>query len=116
MIKAFSIGSYVHIGKNVVLEEGCFINFCCLIMPNSVVVENTRVPPYSIFSGNPAKRIGDLPPSTIQMMIEATTRYYELYLLTPEKKELKNEEKKNLTEDEKKTNDYVKKLMNFFDK
>lgn len=85
MIKAFSIGSYVHIGKNVVLEEGCIINICSQILPNSVVVENTRIPPYSIFSGNPAKRIGELLPSTIQMMIEATTRYYELYLLMPEK-------------------------------
>lgn len=38
------------------------------------------MPPFSVVSGNPAKRIGEWPPSAVQLMIDATNTLYKNYL------------------------------------
>lgn len=86
MILALKIGDYVHIGKNTIICKGCIINNCSQILPNSVVVENTHVSPFTVFGGNPAQKMTELPSTTIQLMIEATTKYYKSYLPVVEKK------------------------------
>jgi len=80
VIIAVSVGSYVHIEKNSVIGQSCAIKDCCHILKGSVVMPDTIIPPFSIVSGNPARIIGELTPSTLQLMTEATINFYESYI------------------------------------
>ncbi|KAI1718114.1 dynactin subunit 5 [Ditylenchus destructor] len=86
VIVGVHIGSYVHIGKNSIISQSCVIKDCCQILPNSVVMPDMVIPPFSVVGGNPAKKIGELPPSTMQLMIQATTSHYQNYLPKDTKK------------------------------
>eukprot|EP01100_Stratorugosa_tubuloviscum_P012740 TRINITY_DN6148_c0_g1_i7.p1 TRINITY_DN6148_c0_g1~~TRINITY_DN6148_c0_g1_i7.p1 ORF type:complete len:134 (-),score=63.20 TRINITY_DN6148_c0_g1_i7:46-447(-) len=61
IIEAASIGSCVQIGKNCIIGKGCIIKESCRIEDNSVLVAETVVPPFSVFSGFPAQRVSELP-------------------------------------------------------
>lgn len=41
---------------------------------------DTVIPPFSIVGGNPAKVIGEWPPTSQKLMMEYCTNYYENYL------------------------------------
>lgn len=45
------------------------------------------IPPFSIVAGNPAKVVGELTPSTLQLMTEATINFYECYIPSENKVE-----------------------------
>src|SRR3989344_8868590 len=52
------IGEFCFIGTNAVILKGCKIGHHSVIGAGAVVPENTKVPPYSLVVGVPAKRIG----------------------------------------------------------
>jgi dynactin-5 len=56
------------------------IKDCCYVMPDSVVTQDTVIPAFSIVGGNPARIVGELPPTNVELMKEATTTFYDLYL------------------------------------
>ncbi|XP_064406546.1 dynactin subunit 5-like isoform X2 [Halichondria panicea] len=70
IINASSVGSFVQIGKNCVID-------CCRIEDNTILPPETVVPPFSVFSGSPGMMSRDLLESTQDMMVEATRSYYQ---------------------------------------
>lgn len=43
-------------------------------------MQDTVIPPFSVVGGYPAKKVAEWPPSAMQLMIDATTNYYDNYL------------------------------------
>ncbi|KRZ03189.1 Dynactin subunit 5 [Trichinella zimbabwensis] len=70
VIQCTRIGSYVHIGKNCVINEYCIIKDCCVLEDNTVLPTQTIVPPFVRISGNPGKIVGFLPSCTQNLMID----------------------------------------------
>ncbi|KAI8915434.1 dynactin subunit P25 [Powellomyces hirtus] len=81
VVEAAQIGSYVHIGKNCVIGRFAIIKDCCRILDGAVVPPNTVVPSFSVFGGNPARLVDELPES-IQEVYETQTKefYYDKFL------------------------------------
>ena len=63
IIKACSIGNHVSIRTNTVVGNAVFIKDCCVIMKNTVIPDNSVIPPFSIVKGNPGRIIGKLNPN-----------------------------------------------------
>ena len=80
VVNAAQIGSYVHIGKNCVIGKRCVIKDCCQIANNSVLPPDTVVATFTLYGGNPAKPIGDLPESTEYLMTDATMQFYKRFV------------------------------------
>ena len=76
IVNAAVVSSYVYIGKNVIIGRRCVLKDCCYIEDNSVVPPETVVPTFTRFSGSPAKRSGELPENTQDIMIDFTKSYY----------------------------------------
>uniref|UniRef100_A0A915D2F8 Uncharacterized protein n=1 Tax=Ditylenchus dipsaci TaxID=166011 RepID=A0A915D2F8_9BILA len=62
--------------------EGCLKDLQGLLSYFAKLCRNARrcYPPFSVVSGNPAKIVGEWPPSAMQLMIDATTSFYANYL------------------------------------
>eukprot|EP01134_Creolimax_fragrantissima_P003013 CFRG3013T1 len=58
VINAAVVGSYVHIGKSVVIGQRCIIKDCVRIEDGAVLPPDMIVAPFSIVSGSPAKITG----------------------------------------------------------
>ena len=54
-MEAASIGSYVQIGKNVVIGRFAIVKDCCWIQDDAVIAPNTIIPSFSVYAGNPGK-------------------------------------------------------------
>lgn len=64
VLQAESIGNNVIIGKNCVIGQRCILKDNCKIQDGSILAPDTVVPPYTVFGGQPATYLGDLPEST----------------------------------------------------
>jgi len=80
IVNAAVVSSYVYIGKNVVIGRRCVLKDCCYIEDNSVVPPETVVPTFTRFSGSPAKRTGELPENTQDIMMDFTKSYYAHFI------------------------------------
>ncbi|XP_063692294.1 dynactin subunit 5-like [Bolinopsis microptera] len=80
IVNAASIGSYVNIGKNVVIGRRSFIKDCSAIADNSVLPPETVVPPFTLWAGNPAKIVAELPESTQDIMVDLTRGYFHHFI------------------------------------
>jgi dynactin-5 len=76
VISASSIGSHVVVGDNVVVGKRCIIKDCAVIESGSVLAMDTVVPPFTVFGGNPAKVVGELPETWAEMQRRAATEKY----------------------------------------
>uniref|UniRef100_A0A914C9Q4 Dynactin subunit 5 n=1 Tax=Acrobeloides nanus TaxID=290746 RepID=A0A914C9Q4_9BILA len=83
VVMAAQVGAFVHIGKDSIIGRSCVIKDCVQILPGSVLAPDTVVPPFTIMAGNPAKMVGELPESTVQLMAQATKSFYENYVARP---------------------------------
>eukprot|EP00835_Amoeboradix_gromovi_P003982 NODE_286_length_11757_cov_0.187768.p8 type:complete len:184 gc:universal NODE_286_length_11757_cov_0.187768:7767-7216(-) len=63
IIKASTIGNYVKIGQNCIIDNSVIVKDCCLIMNNCVIPANVVIPPFSIVEGNPGRITGRLNPN-----------------------------------------------------
>jgi dynactin-5 len=63
VICALNIGSNVHIGKNCIIGHRSKIHDNSKILDSSILAPDTVVPPYSVFGGQPAVFLGELPES-----------------------------------------------------
>ena len=54
------VEDYVFVGSNAVILMGCHIGHHSVIAAGAVVLEKTKVPPYSLVAGVPARVIRDL--------------------------------------------------------
>ena len=60
----------------------CVLKDCCYIEDNSVLPPETVVPTFTRYSGSPAKRAGELPENTQDIMIDFTKNYYNHFTAT----------------------------------
>lgn len=63
VVESFCIGSFVRICDGCVLGKHSVLKDCCLICPGSVLPPYMVVPPFAIVQGAPAKVVGELPES-----------------------------------------------------
>jgi len=63
VVQAVGIGSWAYIGQSCIIQEGCVLYSCCMILPNTILARGTVVPPYMVFGGVPGRCVGRLPPS-----------------------------------------------------
>lgn len=82
IVNAAVVNSYVYIGKNVTIGRRCVLKDCCYIEDNSVLPPETVVPTFTRYSGSPAKRAGELPENTQDIMIDFTKNYYNHFTAT----------------------------------
>ncbi|KAI9014202.1 dynactin subunit P25 [Hyaloraphidium curvatum] len=79
IIEAASIGSNVHIGKNCVIGRFVIIKDCVQILDDAVVPANAVIPPFSVYGGNPAQFLEELPESFPEAHEEFVTEYFEQF-------------------------------------
>ena len=58
-------------------SRSCILKDCCRIEDNTVLPPETIVPPFMIYAGNPGQCVGELPPSTQEIMSEVTRGVYQ---------------------------------------
>jgi dynactin-5 len=66
VVEASSVGSFVRVGDGCVLGAGCIVKDCVWLMPGTLLPPGTIVAPFSIMSGAPAQRVGELPESAAE--------------------------------------------------
>ena len=69
---------------NILTFQGrrCVLKDCCYIEDNSILPPETVVPTFTRYSGSPAKRIGELPENTQDIMVDFTKNYYNHFTAT----------------------------------
>jgi len=63
VVRAAVVGSYVYIGDSCIIQAGCVLDSCCMLLPNTILAKGTVVPPYMVYGGSPGQCVGQLPPS-----------------------------------------------------
>ncbi|ODQ65193.1 trimeric LpxA-like protein [Nadsonia fulvescens var. elongata DSM 6958] len=76
-VEAASIGNYVHIGDNCQIGKFAVIKDCVKVRSNTTVPPYAVVDSYSLLSGVPSKKVGELP-ECMDEVLELAIR--ELYL------------------------------------
>jgi dynactin-5 len=77
VINAAVVNSYVYIGKDVVIGRRCVLKDCCMIEDGAVLPPETVVPAFTRYGGSPARRVGELPECTQDIMVDFTKSYYK---------------------------------------
>ena len=77
VVNAANVNSYVYIGKNVVIGRRCVLKDCCMIEDGAVLPPETVVPAFTRYAGSPARRVGELPECSQDMMVDFTKTYYK---------------------------------------
>ena len=70
---------FVLIGMGAIVMDNVHIGHHSLVGAGSVVLEGTKIEPYSVWAGNPAKFIKTLPDRLKEGEIERIARNYSLY-------------------------------------
>lgn len=60
-VAAASVGSYVHVGRGAVIENGCVVKDAVKILDGAVVTAGMNLPSGVVVGGVPARVIGELP-------------------------------------------------------
>jgi len=66
VVEASSVGSFVRVGDGCVFGANCVVKDCVWLMPGCLLPPGTIVAPFSIMSGAPAQRVGELPESAAE--------------------------------------------------
>lgn len=80
IICASKIGNCVYIGKNCIISHRCVLRDNCRVEDNTILVPDTEVPPFTLYSGQPGVYQCDLPDSTIFTQTEFTQSYYNKFV------------------------------------
>lgn len=75
IIHGCSIGKGTLIGMGAIVLNGADVGEYALIGAGSLVTENTRIPPYTLSLGTPAKVIRELTESDLKRMCDTTLNY-----------------------------------------
>jgi len=78
---ALSIGSFVKIGDGAVVSARCILKDCCEIAPGAILPPDTVVPPFTYWSGVPARCTRELPDSTEARLTDYTSMLYKNFKL-----------------------------------
>ncbi|PVU97170.1 hypothetical protein BB561_000722 [Smittium simulii] len=76
IIEAASIGNNVYIGRNCVVGRFAIIKDCVIIKDNTVVAPNTVIPSFSLVSGGPPSVIIDTLPESAMDQLESRAKSY----------------------------------------
>jgi len=69
----------VLVGMGAIVMDNAHIGSNCIIAAGSVVLENTRVEPGSIYAGVPARKVKDIPAEMISGEIKRIANNYVMY-------------------------------------
>ena len=58
----------------------CVLQDCCMIEDGAIVPPETVVPTFARFGGSPAKKVGELPENTQDMMFDFTKSVYQHFI------------------------------------
>jgi dynactin-5 len=84
VIESACIGVGCYIGKGCVLSKRCILKDYVVVDEGTVIPPDMVIPPFSIVSGQPAKIVGEMPPSTpTAAEAVALARYKGFVLVTP---------------------------------
>jgi acetyltransferase-like isoleucine patch superfamily enzyme len=67
------IEDHVFIGTNAVILMGCHVGHHSVIAAGTVLLEETRIPPYSLVAGVPGRIVRDLRSEVERLMSEGAT-------------------------------------------
>ena len=73
-------------GEDVIIGKRCIVKDCCLIKPDSVLADDTVVPPFTIWEGCPAKMVGKLSPTFLKEQEMNSTSIYSTFIIQKRKK------------------------------
>ncbi|KAI9105714.1 dynactin, subunit p25 [Phlyctochytrium arcticum] len=76
IVEAAQIGNHVEIGRNCVIGKFAIIKDCCKILDNTVIAPNSIIPSFSVYGGNPARLVDELPESTQTLCERQRKRHY----------------------------------------
>ena len=79
VIHGAKINDNVLVGINAVVLDYAEIGENSIIAAGAVVLSKTKVPPGSVFGGNPAKKIKDIEPEQAKEIIERIACNYKMY-------------------------------------
>ncbi|KAJ3290338.1 hypothetical protein HDU79_003362 [Rhizoclosmatium sp. JEL0117] len=79
IVEAAQIGSHVRIGKNCVIGRFAIIKDNAVILDNTVVAPNCVIPSFSVYAGNPAVMVEELPTCWPEIMEREAKTYYSLF-------------------------------------
>ncbi|KAI8591763.1 putative dynactin Arp1 p25 subunit RO12 [Geranomyces variabilis] len=77
VIEAAQIGSYVHIGKNCIIGRFAIIKDCCRILDGTVIPPNAVIPSFSVYGGNPARLVDELPESIQEVYEQYSKEFFD---------------------------------------
>lgn len=61
VVQAATVGSHVHIGRDVVIGEFCIIKDYVRILDGTILAPQTVIPSFSIVAGQPGRVVGEVP-------------------------------------------------------
>jgi len=61
----------------------CILKDCCTIADNTILAEDSVVPPFTIFSGSPGTPQGELSECFQELQRQKTVAFYESMVLRP---------------------------------
>ncbi|HBH07026.1 MAG TPA: gamma carbonic anhydrase family protein [Flavobacteriales bacterium] len=79
IVHGAKVEDFVLIGMGAIVMDNVHIGHHSLVGAGSVVLEGTKIEPYSVWAGNPAKFIKTLPDRLKEGEIERIARNYSLY-------------------------------------
>jgi dynactin-5 len=80
IVCASKIGNCVYIGKNCIISHRCSLKDYSRVEDNTILVPDTEVPSFTMFSGQPGAYQCDLPDSSIFLQTEFTQAYYNKFV------------------------------------
>uniref|UniRef100_A0A7S1UVC3 Dynactin subunit 5 n=1 Tax=Grammatophora oceanica TaxID=210454 RepID=A0A7S1UVC3_9STRA len=79
-IKAAALGSHVFIGAGAKIGERCILKDNIWVAPNSVLGDDTVIPPFSRVEGAPAKVTAELAPAVATELAELAQDAYQAFV------------------------------------
>lgn len=79
IVHGCTIEENVLIGMGSIVMDNCHIGANCIIAAGAVLLEGTKVEPWSVYAGVPAKKVKTLSPELFNGEVERISRNYLMY-------------------------------------
>jgi dynactin-5 len=76
ILQSVSIGNFVKIGKDCILDQRVVVADNSIILDNSIVPPDTYIAPFSVYGGKPAIYLGDLPETFPLVQKESCQKFF----------------------------------------
>lgn len=79
LVHGCTIEPNVLIGMGSIVMDNCYIASNCIIAAGAVLLEGTKVEPWSVYAGVPAKKVKTLSPELFEGEVQRISKNYILY-------------------------------------